>query len=101
MDGSFLNLGGIWMKTVREKSEQATLPKLAHAFTVEEFQRLVEAGVVAEDERIELIGGDLIDVTPIGIRHAATVWSPSESPEDGVWAELQVTIRVDSHDGVD
>ena len=31
------------------------------------------AGILAEDDRLELIDGDLIDMTPIGSRHAGAV----------------------------
>lgn len=41
-----------------------------HRFTVEEFDRL---GVFGEDDRVELIDGEVVDMTPIGARHAASV----------------------------
>lgn len=34
---------------------------------------MAQAGILAEDERVELIEGDLIDMTPIGSRHAGAV----------------------------
>lgn len=34
---------------------------------------MAQAGVLAEDDRLELIDGDLIDMTPIGSRHAGAV----------------------------
>lgn len=41
-------------------------------FTVEEFQRMGEAGIFAPDERLELIDGEVIQMTPVGPRH---IWS--------------------------
>ena len=38
-------------------------------FTVSELERMVAAGILAEDERIELIGGDVVPMSPKGIRH--------------------------------
>lgn len=38
-------------------------------FTVAELERMTEAGVLGEDERIELIGGDVVPMSPKGIRH--------------------------------
>jgi Uma2 family endonuclease len=38
-------------------------------FTVAEVETMVEAGVLDEDERLELIGGDLVPMSPKGIRH--------------------------------
>ncbi|WP_431604131.1 Uma2 family endonuclease [Candidatus Methylocalor cossyra] len=35
--------------------------------------RLAEAGVLSEDDRVELIEGEIIDLAPIGSRHAGTV----------------------------
>jgi len=42
-------------------------------FTVEEYHRMGEAGVLPEDSRIELIAGDIVVREPIGSRHAGTV----------------------------
>jgi len=35
-------------------------------FTVEEYYAMVPAGVLHEDSRVELIDGEIIDMTPIG-----------------------------------
>ena len=37
-----------------------------HRITVEHFYRMAEAGLFAEDERVELIDGEIIDVPPMG-----------------------------------
>ncbi len=42
-------------------------------FTVEEYHRMAEAGILGEDDRVELIEGEITEMTPIGRRHAATV----------------------------
>lgn len=44
-----------------------------HLFTVEEFQRMGEAGIFREDDRVELMGGEIVEMTPVGSRHAACV----------------------------
>jgi len=44
-----------------------------YAFTVDEFHRMARAGIFAEDERVELIEGDIIEMTPIGPEHSACV----------------------------
>ena len=41
-------------------------------FTVDEFQRMGEAGIFAPDERLELIDGEVIQMTPVGPKH---IWS--------------------------
>ena len=38
-------------------------------FTVAEVEAMIAAGVVEEDERVELIGGELVPMSPKGIRH--------------------------------
>ena len=40
-----------------------TIPR--RAFTVDEFHKMGEAGILREDDRIELIGGELIQMSPI------------------------------------
>lgn len=42
-------------------------------FTVDEFNRLTDAGILSEDDRVELIEGELIRMSPIGKRHGACV----------------------------
>ncbi len=44
-----------------------------HRITVDEFHRMGEAGIFSEDERVELVEGEIIDMAPIGTRHAETV----------------------------
>jgi Uma2 family endonuclease len=42
-------------------------------FTVEEYDRMVEAGILGENDRVELVNGEIVQMTPIGSRHAACV----------------------------
>jgi Uma2 family endonuclease len=42
-------------------------------FTVAEYHQLIAAGIFGEDDRVELIGGDLVMMSPIGSKHAASV----------------------------
>jgi len=44
-----------------------------HRFTAEEYHRMGEAGLFGEDDRVELIEGEIVEMTPIGSRHAGTV----------------------------
>lgn len=48
-------------------------PTVRRQFTVDEYHRMAEAGILTEDDRIELIAGELITMSPIGTRHAACV----------------------------
>lgn len=42
-------------------------------FTVAQYNRMGEAGILTEDDRVELIEGEIIEMSPIGERHAACV----------------------------
>jgi Uma2 family endonuclease len=42
-------------------------------FTVEEYHRMAEAGILGADERVELIEGEIVQMAPIGPRHAGCV----------------------------
>jgi len=39
-------------------------------FTVEEFYKMADAGIFTEDDRVELIDGEIIEMSPLGVRHA-------------------------------
>jgi Uma2 family endonuclease len=42
-------------------------------FTTAEYHAIAEAGVFAEDERVELITGEIVRMSPIGSQHAGCV----------------------------
>ena len=42
-------------------------------FTVTEFQRMAETGILREDDRVELIDGEVFTMSPPGSRHVACV----------------------------
>jgi Uma2 family endonuclease len=42
-------------------------------FTVAEYYRMAEAGILAEDDRVELIEGRIIAMSPMGSLHASCV----------------------------
>lgn len=55
------------MNTVAEN-----LPK-PHRYSVDDLRRMVSAGILMDDERVELIEGELIDMLPIGALHSGIV----------------------------
>jgi len=42
-------------------------------FTVDEYYRMGEAGIFGEEARLELIEGEIIDMSPVGTRHVGCV----------------------------
>ena len=46
---------------------------LRRKFTVEQYHRMVESGILCENDRVELIRGEIVEMSPIGRRHAACV----------------------------
>jgi Uma2 family endonuclease len=42
-------------------------------FTAAEYRQMIDAGVFGRDERLELIDGEIVHMSPIGDRHAACV----------------------------
>ncbi len=45
----------------------------AWQFSSRDYHRLGEAGIIAEDERVELIHGEIVSMSPIGSPHASRV----------------------------
>jgi Uma2 family endonuclease len=56
--------------TVNAQAENWPRP---HRLTVHDYYRMAEAGVLSPDDRTELIEGEIIDMPPIGHRHAEVV----------------------------
>ena len=46
---------------------------LEHVFSVEEWDEMGQTGVFGEDSRVELLDGKVVDMNPIGDRHASCV----------------------------
>ncbi len=53
----------------------ATATRPRYRFTVEDYHRMGEAGILDEDDRVELIEGEIVEMPPIGSPHGGTVKS--------------------------
>jgi hypothetical protein len=59
-------------------------PTLHRTFTLAEYERMIEVGILTEDERVELLGGEICYMSPIGVRHAHAVTVLS----DLLWTQI-------------
>lgn len=69
------------------------------AFTIADVERMVEVGLIAPDERLEIIGGEIVPMSPKGNRHesvksAITMLWGRRCPEDFVFAQ-ETGLRLD------
>lgn len=69
-----------------------------HRLTVDDYRRMGEVGVLHDDERVELIDGEIIDMAPIGERHAGTVnqlaWLLQCAVGDSAIVQVQSPIQL-------
>ncbi len=42
-------------------------------FTVDEYHTMIQSGILQEDDRMELLAGEIVEMSPISSRHAAVV----------------------------
>jgi Uma2 family endonuclease len=69
-----------------------------HCFTVHDYHRMAEVGLLSEDSRVELIEGEIIEMSPIGSTHGGTVKRSSaflnRTLGDAVIVSVQDPIRL-------
>ncbi|MBA2450041.1 MAG: Uma2 family endonuclease [Chloroflexi bacterium] len=67
-------------------------------FTADEFEQMAEAGILGEDERVELLEGEIVAMSPIGTPHA---WCVNRLGQifarlgDAVIVSVQNPVRLD------
>jgi Uma2 family endonuclease len=71
-------------------------------FTVHDYHRMVEAGILSEDDRVELIYGEVLKMSPIGPRHSAAVLRANHVLQrivgDRAIIGVQGSVRLDEYD---
>jgi Uma2 family endonuclease len=72
-----------------------------HRLTVAEYYRMAEAGILGEDDRVELIEGEIIDMPPIGTDHTSSVKrllrAFDRSVGDRAIVSVQDPVRLDDY----
>jgi Uma2 family endonuclease len=62
---------GVAMVAHTRTQAAADIPR--RRFTVDEYHRMGDAGVLSEDDRVELLDGEIVQMSPIGSPHAGCV----------------------------
>jgi Uma2 family endonuclease len=72
-----------------------------HQFNVDDYYRMAEAGVLKPDARVELLDGEIIDMSPIGPFHGGVAWRLSrlfnKLSNDRWFVWSQNPVRLDAH----
>ena len=72
-----------------------------YRFSVEQYYRMADVGLLAPDARTELIEGEICDMPPIGCRHSATVawlhWQLARVVGARAWVVEQYPLRLSRH----
>lgn len=67
-------------------------------FTVDEYTRMVEAGILTKDDRVELLDGEIVQMPPSGREHSASIavltrlFVSGLGPRAVVWPQLPVEL---------
>lgn len=68
-----------------------TMP--TYRFSVNEYERMVEAGVLDEDARVELIRGEIVAMSPIGGKHVSVVGLTDRSAQRQLGDDLLILVQ--------
>lgn len=64
-----------------------------HRFTVADYYAMADAGILKDNARVELVQGEIVEMSPIGDRHASCVDRLAET----LTIQLQRGALVRSH----
>ena len=87
------------MTTAQPATEQAPLQEKDHCkFSSDQYHWLIEAGILTTDHKVELIGGQILTMPPMGDEHGDSIgdlntWLSDRRGQDYV-PRCQVTIRL-------
>lgn len=77
------------MAITEAPSTASTRPR--RRFTVDEYHRMAEVGILGADERVELLDGDVVEMSPTGDRHVEGV-NRCGRAYAAAWAAGRLTI---------
>ena len=70
-----------------------TVPATKRLFNTVEFEQMGRSGILTEDDRVELIEGEILSMAPIGSEHASKVDRLARALQRGVRTDAIVRIQ--------
>lgn len=71
-------------------------------FTVDDYHRMGKTGILHEDDRVELIGGEIVQMSPIGSRHHGLIIGLNrrfvQAVGERALVSVQGPLRLGDHD---
>jgi hypothetical protein len=68
-------------------------PLTLHRWSVEDYSRMIDSGVLTSDDRVELIEGEIVELAPIGSVHGASVDALSSFLTRAVGSSYQLRVQ--------
>lgn len=65
-----------------------------YRFTVADYERMIESGILTEDTRVELIAGEIVEMSPMGVHHARCITRLDRFINRRVDGDLFVGVQV-------
>ena len=60
-------------EVVDSKPSAATAEPALYRFSVEQYHGMIESGILSQDDRVQMLEGAIVEMTPIGPRHRVSV----------------------------
>jgi Uma2 family endonuclease len=72
---------------------------MRHRLTVDDYHQMAKSGILGSDDRVELIAGEVLDMSPIGSLHAALVRALARWLADSAGSTAIVAVQDPIHLG--
>lgn len=77
--------------TVRERSLGPAWPR--HRFTVDDYHRMIEAEILTERDRVELLGGEIVEMSAKGRRHNGSIIALTRGLQERLGRSAVVSVQ--------